>query len=155
MTEADIVEIKDKLNAMVGLKAWNASLGVGSFITCEFGKALPPNQEGVIHGEWHLWVYCCSWRLEQAGSMLVSSEDPPEILKKAVERLNNLKLLLLEITSPTGDAVFNFEQEISLKLFSIYSNEYESWMVFMPNGYILTIGPGNQWMYEYDVSLLT
>ena len=66
-----------------GLPCWNAKSGWGSFLTMEFGlphleirEPSPPKPDWslrtrrsqarrlvVVHGEWHLWIYCCEWKV--------------------------------------------------------------------------------------------
>jgi hypothetical protein len=42
------------LAEVVGLTAWGAALGYGSFVTIEFGKEVADRNGRP--GEWHLWV---------------------------------------------------------------------------------------------------
>jgi hypothetical protein len=56
ITTTDIRKIQGKIKPLLGTKAWGVSLGVGSFITFEFGEKRIKrfkNRE-YIHGEWHL-----------------------------------------------------------------------------------------------------
>ncbi len=148
----NIDKIKSKFNSLLGQKAWNVSLGVGSFLTLEFGKPLP-EKHGTVYGEWHLWVYCCAWRLEEAGKVLVASEDERSKIQSAIMRLEGLTLQFLEIQPPIWDTVFTFENEFILKLFSVHSEEYEHWMLFAPDGNVLTLGPGSEWSYESSTDI--
>ena len=64
-----------------GHPCWNVKPGVGGFLTMEFGNpTLPvhallptaqaegvPRRGAVVHGEWHLWVYCCEWVVRTDG----------------------------------------------------------------------------------------
>lgn len=43
------------------MKAWGARLGVGSFVTIEFGEEVKEQPSSKTHGEWHLWVYMATW----------------------------------------------------------------------------------------------
>lgn len=144
--KTDISEIQAYISPMLGKKAWGVSLGQGSFITLEFGTpVLPEEEQGKIHGEWHLWIYCCCWRLEQGEEVLAASEDAPSKLEEAIKKLEGLALGSVEILPPAWDTILNFEQQVILRLFSIYSEDYEHWMLFMPDGNVINIGPGTDW----------
>lgn len=69
--------------------------------------------------------------------------------------LEGLALQSIEIQAPIWDTVFTFENEIILKLFSIYSEEYEHWMLFVPDGNVLTLGLGSDWSYESSTTIPT
>ena len=142
-------EIQAKLHPLLGQKTWGVSLGFGSFLTLEFGQPLPPSDENQkIHGEWHLWLYCCAWRVEEEDKILAASEDERDHIKTAIHRLDNLTLHSIELLSPACDAVFTFEQQVILRVFAIYSQDYEHWLLYTPDGNVLSVGPGSHCSYE-------
>jgi hypothetical protein len=149
ITETDIHEIQLKIEPLLGKKAWGVSLGVGSFVTLEFGAPLPyekiPNR---FHGEWHLWITHCAWRLEVGIKVLAASEDPRPKLKKAVQHLEELALCSVVLTLPALQTTFTFDNRVVLHLFPIYTEEFECWMLYTPDGNVLTIGPGDRWSYK-------
>lgn len=134
---------------VIGQTAWGATLGVGSFLTAEFGKAVPAQKpRGREHGEWHLWITYAAWRIEQAGNTLAASEDERSRLTTAVEHLNGLAIRSIEVVSPALDTLFTFDQDIVIRVFPVYSEQYEHWQLFVPNGNVLTIGPGAGRSYQ-------
>lgn len=148
VTSKNIGEIQKKISSLIGKKAWNVSLGEGSFITIEFGKpCLSAENATKIHGEWHLWIYCCAWRLEQENEVIAASEDPRSKLEEAIKKLEGLRIQSIDLFSPAFDTLLTFEQQTFLRLFPIYSEEYEHWMLFTPDENVLTIGPGTDWSY--------
>ena len=149
VTETDIGKIQAMIGPILGQKAWNVSLGHGSFITMEFGVSLLSDEiDRQPRGEWHLWVYCCAWRLEEGNNVLASSEDSRLELELAVKRMAGLALRSIKIFRPAWDSIFTFEEQVVLRLFSIYSKECEHWMLFMPNGNDIIIGSGTKWSCE-------
>lgn len=145
----DIHEIQTKISPLLGQKAWGVSLGFGSFLTLEFGQPLLPSEEGQkVHGEWHLWLYNCAWRLEEGNRILAASEDERDKLKSAIQRLENLTLQRIDLVPPTWDAVFTFEHLVILRLFATYSEDYNYWLLYAPEGNVLSVGPGSFWSYE-------
>ena len=144
--ENDIREIQARVAPLLGQKVWGAALGTGSFVTLEFGAVRPGQGPGTRdHGEWHLWIYCAAWRLEQEDAVLAASEDPRPKLEQAVTRLNGLALDVIEVRRPALEAIFQFEQGIALRVFPIFSEGFEHWMIYMPDGNVLTAGPGTSW----------
>jgi hypothetical protein len=148
-TEADIYEIKAKMAPLIGQKAWGVSLGLESIITLEFGKPVPPNKTSKkTHGEWHFWVYMCAWRLEKNNKFIVGSGADRSELEKVVQMMEGMSIDSIEILPVAGDTIIYFEEELVLRIFSVYSSEDELWMLFTPDGNVLYIGPGTNWYYE-------
>jgi hypothetical protein len=67
---------------LLGLPCWGVKSGYGTFLTLEFGeprehifgplksdsknskvRELLAKRQVFVHGEWHLWIYCCRWRV--------------------------------------------------------------------------------------------
>jgi hypothetical protein len=46
------------------------------------------------------------------------------------------------------DTIFTFEQHVVLRLFSAHAYDMERWMLFVPDGNVLTLGPGVTWSYH-------
>lgn len=145
-TETDALEAI--LRRLVGKRAWGVSIGVGSFLTIEFGRALAPGRSGRSRGEWQLWLYGCDWRLEEETRVLVGSEDPRPSLKTGVERLEGLNLLAVRLLPPALDGIFSFEGGVTLRLFAAETVDMESWKLFTPEQKVAVIGPGSQWIYR-------
>ena len=147
-TPETTAQIRALVLPLLGQQAWGVSLGHGSFITMEFGKQR--EQRGRIHGEWHLWVYGCAWRLEEPGRVLAASEDGRERLANAVPRLELLELRQFEVSPPALDTTFTFDGDVVLRLFSDYSDRegMESWMLFTPDDNVLVVGAGGKWVFH-------
>jgi hypothetical protein len=150
ITEIEISKIQQKIATLIGLKAWGVSLGTGSFITLEFGDALSPDKDtGRQHGEWHLWIYCSTWRLEKENVILAGSEDSRLILDDAIKQLEGVVLRSVNIAAPAFDTVFEFEESMRLCVFPVsFHDDAEHWMLYTPDGSVLTLGPGISWSYK-------
>src|SRR5436305_1318277 len=81
---------------LIGLPAWFVHQGYGSFLTLEFGaphlrvrepraargnvsekvKKLFLKRRVSVKGEWHLWIYCCQWRVSDDGQEIAWSDSP-------------------------------------------------------------------------------
>jgi hypothetical protein len=134
-------------------RPWGVALGIGSFVTMEFGAVRPPRHAGERpHGEWHLWIMHPAWRLEAGECVLAASEDPRPHLAASLQRLEGRALRAVEVLPPALDTVFAFEGELRLRLFPLYSDAtaegYEHWLLFTPDDHVLVVGPGSRWSYQ-------
>lgn len=87
--------LADAFAPIAGLPSWEVRRGHGSFVTLEFGaprveisdvQALRkpiagetlevPSRSAYVHGEWHLWIYCCEWSLAWRDREIGHSESP-------------------------------------------------------------------------------
>jgi len=144
----DIIEIQTKLQGVLGQNAWGVARGEGSFVTIEFGQPVQPVKENEkVHGQWHLWLYGCAWRLEQGEGVIVASEDDTAKIEAEIQRLQGRVLQSFELTTAALDAVISFESDIVLRLFAVSTEDMDSWMLFTPDK-VITIGPSGQWSYE-------
>ena len=102
---------------MLGLPAWNVQQGHGSFLTFEFGEPeLKINErhapeKGIrrtawVQGQWHLWIYCCNWRVRQHGTQIAWSEDVNDVIGRATAKLNGQKLV--EVSAAPNKAIYTF-----------------------------------------------
>jgi hypothetical protein len=146
LTEKDLLAIKAHLQPLLGQPAWGIKLGEGTFVTMEFGPKIIKAQKGKTHGEWHLWVYFCAWRLEDEENVIVASEDSREQMSMALQVIEGKKLLSVEMSLPGLDTVFRFEK-VSLRAFPVTSEENCAWMLYDPKEMVLEIGPGSAWKY--------
>ncbi len=149
VTDTDLNDIQAIIRPLLGQEAWGVALGEGSFITLEFGARRPTTRARERpHGEWHLWVYCCAWRLDGNDAVIAASEDMRTTLEAAVQRLNGLALRAVDIRRPALETTLTFDNGITLQLFPVFSEDFEHWMLYTPEGKVLTIGPGTNWSYE-------
>lgn len=151
----DINVLNRSIANLVGKKAWGVKIGHGSFLTIEFGLPVNGESDQMLHGEWHLWVYLCSWRIERDGYFLVGSEDSKNKMIESVKQIDGCQLESFQIHPETLDAVLSFDNKLILRLFSVISDDVENedsqhWMLYMPNNKILVAGPGNRWVVEVE-----
>lgn len=143
---------KNLFSEIIGLEARNAQLGYGSFITIDFGENIiikgKKASNDFERGKWHLWVYMCTWRLEQNGEPIVGAGDEREVLRLKISLLTGKKLLQVKILNKSFDIIFDFENGYRLLLFSFVVEDDEQWMFFTPNRKVFTAGPGTNWEYE-------
>ena len=136
------------VSGLVGLPAWNARQGHGSFLTFEFGDPVPAASDERVHGVWHLWVYMVSWRIEDAATILAACEDDRDTIAAALARLEGRSLTSITAVGPALDTVFDFDG-LYLRTFALWSRaeqgHCESWLLFRPDGHVLAIEAGGSW----------
>ena len=138
-------EVVASLTAAYGLEAWGTKLGHGSFLTVELGD---PTASSNGHGRYHLWIYLAVWRIEDGSPVLAGSEDDRDELAGKVTVLDGRKLTSIAVEHPSLSTRFEFEGGLVLITFSVSSHEDEHWMLFRPDGTVLTMGPGSTWSVE-------
>ena len=106
---------------ILGVPAWGVKQGHGSFLTFEFGEPKlelgEPRQSqerglgrsAHVHGEWHLWIYCCQWRALQDGLELARSEIAHEAIERAAATFNGQKLIRVAVAPAEGRSTFTFD----------------------------------------------
>jgi hypothetical protein len=151
VTEADIAELLLKMDGWAGHKAWNVSLGVGSYVTMDFGPEIEitiSNKHKFTRGKWHLWVQYCAWRIEARNKIVAGSDDPRYKLERAVKYFEGLVLKSVILTPPAPDVSFIFEKELILKLFPFnFTGDYEDWCLYTPDQHVLVLGGKEPWAY--------
>jgi hypothetical protein len=151
------VQIEKVVRRLYGKPCWGVNPGVGSFLTLEFGK---PNlevrepivaskgasarareklarREVQVHGEWHLWIYCCNWEV-LSGSKRIGDSSTKSKVRRAAEFLNGQKLTGFSISPREVSCVFEFDLGASLKT-QPYDKEGEQWLLYGPPHKILTV----------------
>jgi hypothetical protein len=127
---------------MLGLPAWGVKQGHGSFLTFEFGEPKlevserQSDERGLrrsafVRGQWHLWIYCCHWRVLQDGTQLACSEDTNEIIARAAATLNGQKLLAVRVDPSQGRSTFKFDLGGALETWPYGDDPTDKqWIVF-------------------------
>lgn len=160
--------IKSIFEKLYNYPCWSVKQGYGSFITLEFGQphlkireprdAVNTHSEMVkralakrlvtVCGEWHLWIYCCSWKIYLYDKFLAESESSRRKIQNALWDLDGQKLVNMELDNKTGDTTFLFDLGGRLKTTHYEGELYDLWHLYEPNGNILTIR--NDGKFNYD-----
>jgi len=77
-------QIDTLFRPLIGQKAWGASVGYGSFVTIEFGRKRL--YHGHYHGEWHVWLYLCEWKLFSGARQLADFESKKRMMPLTTPR---------------------------------------------------------------------
>ena len=157
MTGRDDDRIQHAFRPLYGRPCWGVEQGYGSFLTFEFDapklKILEPREflyiisdklrvrtlrrSAYVHGEWHLWIYCCARAIRLNGKQLAHWELASLRIERAVGVLNGQALTKVS-PGPGGRWVFDFDLGGSLLTWP-YDEESEQWMLYQPSGEVLTV----------------
>ena len=135
--------IQQYFRPVVGTQPWRVKLGVGSFLTLEFG--LRVKEHGHIHGQWHLWIYLSNWVLSHNARQLANSDTDRKVIASAVRRLEEVPLTGVECDSRGKKTTFLFDDFRLVVTPADYLEDVDDrdsfWMFFMPKNQVLAAGP--------------
>ncbi len=147
--------IEETIKRMIGLRASLVEPGCGSMFTIHFGKLTAKQHRGrrgltkYLEGEWHFWVYLASWRIEQNSKPLIACEDDRSKVARDLNILQGKKFIDFRVLNNALDIELEFEENIVVILFSIYTEEDRCpWMLFTPECEVLTIVPPDSAVFE-------
>lgn len=149
--------VSEALRPVLGRASWLVRHGHGSFVTMEFGEPhvdvrkplmLPVAIAGApaktlrrlasVHGEWHLWIYCCEWSLQLENVELAHSESDDVTMNRALAVLNGQELQTVDIEIADGRTTFTFDLGCSLLTYPVppgtYDGPAEQWKLLSRSG---------------------
>jgi hypothetical protein len=140
---------KTCFDPLYGRPAWQVSHGHGSFLTMEFG-APQFDARNRIHGEWHLWIYCCNWQVfdnnKLVGDAALKSSSKRRIIR-AANHLDGRKLTGASISEYGQMLTLDFESGARL-VTKPYDNDSVQWYLFGPCGKCLVVRADRQFKYD-------
>lgn len=121
-----VSQVEQSFRALYGQPCWPAKRGYGGFLTFEFGEPhlevdeprlsryvfSPKRQEKVlqrlvtVHGDWHLWVYCCDWSIAYHGRQLARFGSRPQRVDHALTLLDGQALTTVSVAPQDGSTTF-------------------------------------------------
>lgn len=149
-----------------GKPCWGVRKGHGSFLAFEFGVPHVVIREPIIaarnvsprirealgrrraftRGQWHLWIYCCSWQVLSHGRKFANSDSSETKIERAAELLNGQKLVRFSIAPRKLQCTFEFDLGGTLKTHP-YDNESEQWLLYEPSNKVLVLRGDSRYKY--------
>ena len=83
-----------------------------------------------VHGQWHLWIYCCNWQVSSKGKRIGDSSSRTRIVR-AADFLDGQKLIAFSFLPIKLQSIFEFDFKTSLRTIP-YDRESEQWLFFQP-----------------------
>lgn len=137
-------EVRQYFQSFLHTRPWKARLGVGSFLTFEFGRRI--KDHGHVRGEWHLWVYQSSWVLHHEHRKLSDSDSDRRVISASIRRLEDVALSDVQFEREQSRTTFVFDDFRLAVSPANYLDDPDKrdhyWLLFMPNNEVLTTGPG-------------
>ncbi len=140
------LDIREYFKPIVGQCPWRARVGVGSFLTFDFGRRIQEDHH--FRGEWHLWIYQAKWSLVHGDRKIADSDSERQTIEVAVRRLECRGSELREVK-------FNPQNLVTEFMFGDFrlvvspadylddpDGRDEYWLFFMPDDTVLAVGPG-------------
>jgi hypothetical protein len=138
------VDIQEYFRPVVGQRPWRARLGVGSFLTFDFGRRIKEDHH--FRGEWHLWIYLAKWSLIHGDRKLADSDSERQTIDVAIRRLEYSELRKVKFNTQNLVTEFIFGHFRLVVSPADYledpDDRDEYWLFFMPDNTVLTVGPG-------------
>jgi len=162
--------IDEAFGPVYGQPSWLVRRGHGSFVTLEFGEPRldvgEPKQRlhvfstkvherlatrlVAVHGAWHLWIYCCAWRLTHPMRPLAHSGSRPQRIDRALAVLDGQALISVVVDA---DARTSFTFDLGCTLLTWpYDHQSEQWLLYEPDGRVLTVRADGR--YSHDSSAI-
>jgi hypothetical protein len=115
-------KVADCFSRIADKPCWDPKQGHGSFLTFEFGEPYLTIREindtksknakrrtVTVRGAWHLWIYCCHWKISQDEQETAHSESSRETIEIALARLRGQILSSVSVIPESGASVFEFD----------------------------------------------
>lgn len=151
------MNIEKIFKRLYGKPCWNVKPGYGSFLMLEFGTphlevrepatakrvAFAKVRTGLacrnvfVHGEWHLWIYCCDWEVF-CGSKRIGDSSTKAKIRQAAAYLDGQRLTRFSFSPRTACCVFEFDLGATLKT-RPYDNESEQWLLYEPSHQVFVL----------------
>jgi hypothetical protein len=102
-----------------------------------------------VHGDWHLWIYLCDWRIALHGQVLASDGSKRRVITRATAELGGQALVQVTVTESLISA---FEFDLGGRLETIPNREaYEDtdalWHLYEPSGHVFTLRADGQYCH--------
>ena len=150
---------------LLGKPCWGVKRGWGSFLTIEFGQPhlelLEPRETtstskkvqaaaarrlAYVRGDWHLWVYCCQWGVFNDSGELIGDTSSRRSIDRAAAFLNGQALVAGALIPRGMRTVLEFDLGARLEM-KPYNRTAEQWMLYEPNGKVLTVRADKRYSY--------
>lgn len=141
------VVVDHGLTQVMGLRAWAPSVGVGSFLTIEFGNPRITST-GTSQGEFHLWVYGASWEIRERTRTIASSSDDHAAMVAGARVLDGAPMRSFEFNSEHMTLNLRFDPYVELAVTPLGDREMEEWFLYLDDGTVITAGPGETVTHE-------
>lgn len=148
-----------------GKACWGVKQGYGSFLTLEFGEPHLVIREPIVasksaslkvrrslasrqaypQGQWHLWIYCCTWKVLSHGKR-VGDDSTKARIRGVAKLLDGQKLTRFSISRRRLECAFEFDLGGTL-ITRPYDKRGEQWLLYEPSGKVLVLRADGRYKY--------
>jgi hypothetical protein len=143
------ISIDNLLLELRGKPAWGLVRTFGSMFFLEIGNPMPRSDTKKVHGEWHILVELCHWRVESQNATLAGSDDEQELIDYTFTNLELGSIETVAVSSTSHDLRIIFSSGIRLSTFSATAaatnDKSTQWQIYCPDD--------NVWIAKADGSL--
>lgn len=126
---------------IIGLRAWEPSVGVGSFLTVEFGSPRVTSA-GVTQGAFHLWIYGSLWSIRERDDNIATSEQERPAMMAGAHALDDAVVQGFEFDPDLMTLTLRFDSDLELVIRPSGDSDMEEWFLYLDDGTVITAGPG-------------
>ena len=168
---AEMNQINRSFEPLFRKPCWGVKRGYGSFLTMEFGRphlqirepqvgptnlsrrvrASLARRLAIVHGDWHLWIYCCDWVVRD-GAKVVGDSSSPRRIDRAGAFLNGQELLSVGLQGRGARTIFRFDLGGELET-SPFDRKSEQWLLYEPSGMVLVLRADRRLAYANGQTL--
>ncbi|HWT97459.1 MAG TPA: hypothetical protein VN229_07575, partial [Terriglobales bacterium] len=137
-----------------GLPILQVKKGHGSFLTFDFRRSLPAGSAASAE-DWHLWIYCCNWRLIIGEHEAADSDATAEVIAAAATDMAGRCLLDVDHDPACGTSRFRFEGGALLSTWPCptdtverWESDQAQWMLYAPGDRVLTYAADGRSRWE-------
>jgi hypothetical protein len=131
--------VDEAFGRILHLPAWGPTVGVGSFLTIEFGKKRT-NSTGTVVGEFHLWVYGALWQIRDGARTIARSSDDRATMAVGALALDGATVRSFEFDPDSMFLAVEFDQ-CELLIQPLADPGMDEWMLYLNDGTVVTAGP--------------
>lgn len=159
------ISLNQLFSGLIAVPSWNVKKGHGSFVTFEFGSPsieispvrpikatpeFPASQERTVavHGEWHLWIYCCAWEVSQEGTSVSHDGSSDKAIDTACRVLDGQAIKEIQINHRTKETIFTFDLGGRLVTRPYGDEVLEQWHLYCPDGKVFTFRSDGKYSFE-------
>ena len=149
--------ITESFSPLIGLPCWGADKWQGSMLSFEFGephlivrepmdtksespaiRARMARRNVRPVGAWHLWVYCCCWRIFSGAETVAHEEADDAVITAAMRELDGQKLIGVSLETMQRKTTFAFDLGGTLATWPYDTDNDEQWYLSMPDRRVLS-----------------
>ena len=165
--------IQGLFQALYGQPCWHVRQGYGSFLTLEFGqphleiieprqvsnkiskkiKKLFVRRQIYVHGDWHLWVYICDWRILTNGKELANQDSKRRKIRQATAELDGQILTRVKVKRSLK-TIFDFDLGGRIEVWpntADYDEDVDLWLLYEWQGNVFVLRADGQYRYSPGV----